>query len=296
MSFMPRSDVSGKRFEQLLDQAAVSERTHTISLLSRPQNLTLEDLVPLHGAMKRFIDDEEVAHLLLAHFVELVDSLDSSFGHSIDMCRTLVQLFKKQFVSLNRNLLIAIRRLAGTGNAALLFDCISLMPFVVRSTDEEIQILACDCVSSLCTSSIAVQSFLCANGLLSIASIILTTQSETVCHALHTLHTLSSDLNCAREICQIGLIPVLVSMLEEARFVCSVAGILQNIGREKSCWPVLISSGVVEHIVHLLQISSPFIQARAVGVLMNMHQGNAESRDTLRSILSLQISSTVYIS
>lgn len=264
-----------------------------IAALSRAYPLTVEDLGAVNMALRKYIDDEEVCRLLLQHLLNILERNEVALASTTDVSRTAVELQKRRFPSVELELLRAIRRLSELGNTAVLFDCIDMLPSSLRRSDVDVQSLACDCVSNLCNSSIAIQSFLCANGMLSLSFILFEGRENLVVRGLYALHKLSTDLNCAKEICQVGLVPFLTSMLGMESLNESVGGILQNIGREKSSWPVLVASGVVERIVPLLHSPNTTVQTLAVGVIMNMHQGHSESREILRSILSDHVACTI---
>jgi hypothetical protein len=179
-----------------------------------------------------------------------------------------------------------------SGFADAFFDLIPRLPGLLSSQCNTVVETCCACTVSLCTGSLAIESFICTGGCKSLCGLLFSPCESVIARAINTIHALSLDLNFCKEICECGGVPLLSLLLETAlnyESISDAAGALQNIGREKSSGAVLVQTGTAESVVPLLTSSEPSLQAAAVGVLLNMHHGSDMSRCVLRTVLSAVI-------
>lgn len=163
--------------------------------------------------------------------------------------------------------------------------------------------MACSAVQVLCSgSSLSMECLLCSGGVQSLCALLYSPYEKAVRQCLNALHALTVDLNVCREVCALGAVPLIIFLIRNASgsgkgsesssgstLVAAAAGTLQNIGREKSSAGVLSGSGAVDGVAPLLMSSDPAVQAAAVGVLLNMHDGTPESRRALKAVLEAAI-------
>lgn len=165
-----------------------------------------------------------------------------------------------------------------------LFECSYFLPRFIKSSHRSVQEIACNCVHVVCSGSLATESFVCAGGCDALGALL---HSCSRWYALSALHALSKDINVAREIAHCGIIPVLQAVIDDddPLTVSTAAGILQNIGREKSCAHVLLACEVVDSMTPLIFSPNATLQAAAIGVLLNASSESQDVRSALSSAL-----------
>ena len=183
--------------------------------------------------------------------------------------------------------------IAKAGHTYELYDTIPIVSRFLLAAGDDLLMVAASTLQAMCSGgSLATESLLCSDGVQNLCALLYSPNPRVVGRALNALHALSVDLNICKELCMVGAVPILTVIIQHARdasAVASAAGLLQNIGREKSSSIVLQASGTAQCIMPLLIGGDTQLQAAAVGVLLNMHGGSEESRGALKAVISAVI-------
>ncbi len=183
--------------------------------------------------------------------------------------------------------------LAKTGLTYELHDAIPSVSRWLTVPYEPLLCASATTVQALCSgSSLATESLLCCDGVQNLCGLLLMGSPLVVAKAVNALHALSVDLNVCKEILAVGAVPLLTVLVDSSAdglIVAAAAGLLQNIGREKTSGGVMQASGAVRCVMPLLLSTDAALQAAAIGVLLNMHSGSDESRVALKALIQHSI-------
>lgn len=294
------------RKESLRDACRLLSQLHRVELrqsiaadlaaiLKGPAIDTLcDDWEPLFAAVKntKLSDDADLYETILTLFAYAMDSSNGGPFWNMNVapivCDVVRNLYRKT-VSPDciEKMLKMTFRFCEQGMRHSFFDIIPVLPHYLNMPSAKVQVVSACCVQVLCVGSLAMESFLCAEGCVALGALLHSGDVAVVRRVCGALHAMSTDLNWAKEMCESGLVPSVVHLLDcqDPHIVASAAGILQNVGREKSSAAVLLQSKTVELIVPLLCSNEPALQAAAVGVIVNLHQGSEEQRAALIAVV-----------
>lgn len=188
--------------------------------------------------------------------------------------------------------------LCATADDLCLFTATDGTPACVRClsiADAKLHIVACACLQTLVTSSLGLDAFVVNDGSEALVALLYSGDEAVVTRALAVLHTSTVDLRVTQRLALIGGIHLLVQYLGSSvrEIVLHASGALQNISRDKDCRSALESSRAVEGVATLLDSVHSEVQASVVGVLLNMHTGDQESRKTLKRVLAMTIAASL---
>jgi hypothetical protein len=176
-------------------------------------------------------------------------------------------------------------------NALVCIDAIQPLVRCLGSVRPELQAVASGCVQSLClVSSLAREDIVNAGGISRLVALLYCADTTAV-RAIAALHCATADLNVCRAVREAGGIHPVAILLraEDNDIVAHAAGTLQNISRDRDSVAVVLSARVVDLMMPVLLSGNCQLQASAIGALLNLHQGDAESRNQLKATLTMTV-------
>lgn len=247
----------------------------------------IEDVSKLLEVL-RPINSCRLYELMLLVAVEVIGACPNQWTNKVAtmFCDTLRRrCFEVDVGTLAKLVDVCCRMCEAEAIRYLFYDCCSVLSQILLVPNQRVQESAATFTQVLCCSTLSIEAFICSGGCLSIASLLHSSSGTVLSKVLQTCHALSSDINFCQELSSCGVLPVLAVLAHRVELSTVVAGILQNIARDKSSGNVLSGSKVIESVSPLLFTSNPVAQASAIGFLLNMHEGSAQSRQALISAL-----------
>jgi hypothetical protein len=162
----------------------------------------------------------------------------------------------------------------------------------------QLQIVSCACLQVLVTYNSARAALTTFGGTEALVGLLYSNSVDVVERALAALHTAAVDLEITSCIRRMGGVHLVITWLAKDEATAGIrkhaAGLAQNLSRDRDSAHALAEAQAVETFIPALAGSNDVeLQASLVSTLLNMHTGDAASRQTLKSVLADAIACSV---
>lgn len=152
-----------------------------------------------------------------------------------------------------------------------------------------LHIVASAVLQTLCLRPLGRELLLQCDGVARLVALLFAPSDVVVTRAVAALHCATADLNVARAVCEAGGVQPVLSLTDGCcggEAVRHASGALQNMSRDRETADLLSQAGAAELLLRVVGGGDASLQASAIGAVLNMHQGDDESRDVLKQALS----------